>query len=70
MGTITLPKPVRASPSSVAVRQEADKTWRDWLTHAIGYWYATGRLQQHYEEFLKSRDIDPKSVPPIMRELM
>ena len=70
MGTITLPKPVRASPSSVAVRQEPDKMWRDWLTHAIGYWYATGRLQQHYEEFLKSRDIDPKSVPPIMRELM
>ena len=70
MGTITLPKPVRASPSSVAVRQEADKMWRDWLTHSIGYWYATGRLQQHYEDFLKTRDIDPKSVPPIMRELM
>lgn len=70
MGTITLPKPIRASASSVAVRQEPDKSWRDWLTHSIGYWYNSGRLQQHYEDFLKSRDIDPKSVPPIMRELM
>jgi polar amino acid transport system substrate-binding protein len=37
MGTITLPKPLRASSSSVAVRQEPDKAWRDWLTHSIGY---------------------------------
>ena len=70
MGTITLPKPLRASSSSVGVRQEPDKAWRDWLTHSIGYWYSTGRLQEHYENFLRTRDIDPKIVPPIMRELM
>jgi polar amino acid transport system substrate-binding protein len=70
MGTITVPKPVRASPSSVAVRREADTTWRDYLSHAVAYWYDTGQMQTWYEEFLKSRDIDPKSVPPIMRERM
>ena len=70
MGVITLPKPVRASPSSVAVRREADKTWRDYLTTSIGYYYQTGQLQRHYEEFLTSRGIDPKTVPPIVRELM
>lgn len=70
MGTITVPKPVRASPSSVAVRQESDTRWRDWLTHSISYWYDTGQMQLWYEEFLKTRDIDPRSVPPIMRERM
>jgi polar amino acid transport system substrate-binding protein len=70
MGKITLPKPVRASASSVAVRREADTAWRDYLTHAIGYWYGTGQLQEWYEQFLKSRGIDPTTVPPIMRELM
>ncbi|MBM3598776.1 MAG: transporter substrate-binding domain-containing protein [Alphaproteobacteria bacterium] len=70
MGKITLPKPVRASVSSVAVRREADTTWRDYLTHAVRYYYETGQLQAWYEEFLASRDINPKSVPPIMKELM
>ena len=70
MGKITLPRPVRASASSVAVRREADTTWRDYLTHAIGYWYSTGQLQEWYEQFLRSRGIDPSTVPPIMRELM
>lgn len=70
MGRITLPKPVRASASSVAVRREADTTWRDYLTHSVAYWYGTGQLQEWYEQFLKSRGIDPKAVPPIMRELM
>jgi polar amino acid transport system substrate-binding protein len=70
MGKITLPKPVRASASSVAVRREPDATWRDYLTHAVAYYYQTGQLQTWYEEFLSSRGIDPKTVPPIMRELM
>lgn len=70
MGKIALPRPVRASASSVAVRREADTTWRDYLTHAVAYWYGTGQLQEWYEQFLKSRGIDPATVPPIMRELM
>lgn len=70
MGKITLPKPIRFSTSSVAVRREPNPVWRDYLTHAIAYYYNTGKLQEFYEQFLRERGIDPKSVPPIMKELM
>ncbi len=68
-GTITLPAPVRASASSAAVRREPDKTWRDWVSTAIAYYYATGQSQRWYEEFLESFGVDPKTVPAIQKEL-
>jgi polar amino acid transport system substrate-binding protein len=68
-GQIVLPKPIRASASSAALRRETDKTWRDWVNTAIAYYYATGQTQVWYEEFLVSFGIDAKSVPAIRREL-
>jgi polar amino acid transport system substrate-binding protein len=68
-GQIVLPKPVRASSSSAAVRKEADKTWRDWVNTAISYYYATGQTQVWFETFLADFGVDPKTVPPILREL-
>jgi polar amino acid transport system substrate-binding protein len=68
-GTITLPKPIRASASSAAVRNEADKAWRDWVGTAIGYYYDTGQSQQWYEEFLAAFGVDPSSVPAIQKDL-
>jgi polar amino acid transport system substrate-binding protein len=67
-GKIVVPKPVRASTSSAAVRAEPDKTWRDWVNTAISYYYATGQTQEWYEAFLKEYGVDPKSVPAIRRE--
>lgn len=68
-GKIIIPKPVRASASSAAVRFEKDKRWRDWVNTAISYYYTTGQSQKWYEDFLQSFDIDPATVPPIQREL-
>lgn len=62
-GTVVVPTPVRSSASSAAVRREADKSWRDWVGHAIGYFYETGETQKVYEEFLTFRGIDPKTAP-------
>lgn len=67
-GQIVLPEPVRQSASSAGVRREADKTWRDWVNTAIAYYYATGQTQVWYEDFLKTFDVDPKTVPAIRRE--
>ncbi len=67
-GQIVLPKPVRASSSSAAVRKEADKTWRDWVNTAISYYYATGQTQVWFDTFLADFGVDPKTVPPILRE--
>ncbi|MBF0276741.1 MAG: transporter substrate-binding domain-containing protein [SAR324 cluster bacterium] len=68
-GKIVVPKPVRASASSAAVRRESDKRWRDWVNTAISYYYTTSQSQQWYEEFLSDFGVDPKKVPPIQKEL-
>ena len=68
-GTVVLPEPFRFSTTSAGVRREADKTWRDWLGLTLDYYYVTGQTQRIYEDFLTSRQIDPKTAPAIMREL-
>jgi len=69
-GKIVIPTPAFSSPSSMAVRREADKTFRDWVSHTIFYYYETGRTQQWYEQFLTEFGLDPKASPVIQRELL
>jgi polar amino acid transport system substrate-binding protein len=68
-GKIVLPTPIRASASSAALRREDDKRWRDWVNTAVAYYYATGQTQVWYEEFLRDFGVDPKAVPPIIKEM-
>jgi polar amino acid transport system substrate-binding protein len=68
-GKIVLPKPIRASASSAAVRREVDKTWRDWVSIALAYYYETNQTQVWYDEFLTEFGVDPNLVPPIRKEL-
>nr|WP_306267731.1 transporter substrate-binding domain-containing protein [Pararhizobium sp. IMCC3301] len=67
-GQIVLPSPVRQSASSAGVRREADKTFRDWVSTAIAYYYSTGQTQVWYEDFLTEFGVDPSSVPAVRRE--
>ncbi|WP_282608846.1 transporter substrate-binding domain-containing protein [Pelagibius sp. Alg239-R121] len=69
-GKLVIPTPAFSSPSSMAVRREADKTFRDWISHTIYYYYETGRTQRWYEEFLTEFGLDPKASPVIQRELL
>jgi len=69
-GQLVIPTPAFSSPSSMAVRREADKTFRDWVSHTIFYYYETGRTQRWYEEFLGEFGLDPKASPVIQRELL
>ena len=69
-GQLVIPTPAFSSPSSIAVRREADKTFRDWVDHTIFYYYETGRTQLWYEEFLTEFGLDPKASPVIQRELL
>lgn len=69
-GKIVIPTPAFSSPSSMAVRRETDKTFRDWIDHTIFYYYETGRTQRWYEEFLTEFGLDAKSSPVIQRELL
>ena len=67
-GQIVLPKPIRQSTSSAALRRDADNRFRDWVSTAISYYYHTGQTQVWYEEFLTEFGVDPDTVPPIRRE--
>lgn len=69
-GKLVIPTPAFSSPSSIAVRRESDKTFRDWVSHAIFYYYETGRTQKWYEAFLTEFGLDPKASPVIQRELL
>jgi polar amino acid transport system substrate-binding protein len=67
-GTVVLPQPIRESTTSAGVRQDRDKSWRDWLGLALSYLYTTGETQKIYEDYLKFRNIDPAQAPAIRRE--
>lgn len=67
-GQIIVPQPVESRPSSVAVRQESDTAFVDWVNDKITEYYASGQTQEWYEQFLTEFGLDPSSVPAIMRE--
>ncbi|MDA0338852.1 MAG: transporter substrate-binding domain-containing protein [Proteobacteria bacterium] len=67
-GQIVVPQPVESRPSSVAVRQESDTAFVDWVNEQIDGYYTSGQTQKWYEEFLSDFGLDPATVPAIMRE--
>lgn len=67
-GKTLVPAPKVYIPGGIAVRQENDSRWLNYLNTCAGYFYNTGKSQQFYETFLSFRGIDPKSVIPVQRE--
>ncbi|MEP2782529.1 MAG: transporter substrate-binding domain-containing protein [Pseudoruegeria sp.] len=69
-GQLVIPTPAFSSPTSVAVRQESDQRFLNWVDTSISYWYETGRTQGWYADFLTEFGLDPKASPVIQRELL
>ena len=67
-GKIFIPEPVVALATSAGIRREDDKQFRDFLGTEFDKYYKSGQTQTFYEEFLKSRNIDPAKAPPIVKE--
>jgi len=67
-GNIFIPEPVVALATSAGIRREDDKQFRDFLDKEFVKYYKNGETQKFYEEFLKSRSIDPSKAPPIIKE--
>jgi polar amino acid transport system substrate-binding protein len=67
-GRIVIPEPVVALATSAGIRREDDKAFRDFLGQEFDKYYKGGQTQAFYEEFLKSRNIDPAKAPPILKE--
>ena len=62
---VVIPKPPSASTTSIGIRKEPDKTWRDWLSVAVDYYYHRGQTARVYKEFIESRGMDPALAPTI-----
>jgi polar amino acid transport system substrate-binding protein len=67
-GKVIIPEPVIALATSAGIRREDDKSFRDFLGQEFDKYYKGGQTQVFYEEFLKSRNIDPAKAPPIVKE--
>ncbi|WP_426958940.1 transporter substrate-binding domain-containing protein [Muricoccus radiodurans] len=68
LGTIVLPRPVNAVPTSAGIRKEADTRWKDWLTAKFREYYDNGTTKSLFEAYLRSRNIDPATTPGVTRE--
>lgn len=68
-GKIVVPTPPESVSSSVAARK-GDTAFVDWIDKTIGDYYRSGRTEKWYEESLADFGLDPKAVPPIMKELI
>ena len=62
---VIIPKPPSASTTSIGIRKETDKRWRDWLSVAVDYYYHRGQTKKVYADFIRSRGMDPAKAPSI-----
>ncbi len=69
MGKIVVPTPVKSNPTSVGVRKD-DAAFRDFVDAKLGEYYKSRKVQEWYETFLKDYGLDPKAVPPIIKEML
>jgi polar amino acid transport system substrate-binding protein len=66
-GTITLPKIEHSSSASVAIRQEKDNRFFQWVSSSIFYWYNTGTIDNWFKQTLVELGIDPEEIPGVYR---
>lgn len=69
IGKLITPTPIDISNASVAIRQEIDPRFHNFLTTAIGYYYTSGTIERAYRDILTFRGISPEEVLPVTREL-
>jgi len=62
-GVVIVPKPAVISVAGAGIRREPDKTWRDYLTLVLTFYY-----EDMYRGYLTSRGMDGASVPGITKE--
>jgi polar amino acid transport system substrate-binding protein len=68
-GQLVVPTPAESVPSSTAARK-GDTAFVAWLDKTTGEYYRSGQSQKWYEQSLADFGLDPKTVPPIMKEMM
>jgi len=67
-GSVQIPQPVVAIPTSAGVRREQDTAFRDMLDEQFKKMYASGQTQALYAQYLKTKGLDPDKLPGVTRE--
>ncbi len=66
-GHVVVPKPAVTAVAGAGVRREPDKTFRDFMTAVLTYYYENGTTESLYRAYIASKGIDPSSVPGITK---
>ena len=67
-GTVIVPKPAVTSVAGVGIRREPDKTWRDYLTTVLTFYYESGAIEDIYRSYLVKRGMAAGEIPGITKE--
>ena len=68
-GKIVVPLPAESQPSSVALRK-GDTAFTEWVDTQLADYYKSGQTQKWYEQAIADFGLDPKSAPPVMKEMI
>ncbi len=68
-GAIIVPTPANSQASSAALRK-GDTAFVAWVDRQFQSYYQSGQTQKWYEQALADFGLDPKTAPPIMREML
>lgn len=67
-GRVQIPQPVVALPTSAGIRRDTDPAFRDFLDAEFVKLYKSGRTQALYAGYLKTKGLDPATLPGVTRE--
>jgi len=68
-GKLVVPTPAESQPSSAGVRK-GDSEMVAWTDKMLSTYYKSGQTEKWYEQSLADFGLDPKQVPPIMKEML
>jgi len=67
-GKVIVPRPAVTSVAGAGIRREADKTWRDYLTSVLTFYYENGTTEDLYRSYLIRRGMAAGDIPGITKE--
>jgi len=67
-GKVVVPKPAVTSVAGAGIRRETDKTWRDYLTSVLTFYYENGVTEDLYRTYLVKRGLAAGDIPGITKE--
>jgi polar amino acid transport system substrate-binding protein len=67
-GKVIVPRPAVTAVAGAGIRREADKTWRDYLTSVLTFYYENGTAENLYRDYLTKRGMAAGDIPGITKE--